>query len=723
MKQVLLTSSGVEVREVPAPGVDAGSVLVRVHTSCISVGTEMSGVRDSNLPLWKRAMQRPQQLRRLADMVMSEGLDATRTAVRTKLGAAQPIGYSAAGTVIAVGDGVTDFSPGNRVACAGAQAAHHAEFICVPRNLCVPVPEAVSDRDASTVTLGAIALQGVRRLQPTLGETFTVIGLGVLGQIAVQLLKSAGARVIGVDVDRARLDEALRLGLDAAIHPDDNDPIAQTNRLTDGIGADGVLVAAASSASDIMATAFRMCRRKARVVLIGDVGLDLDRGDIYAKELDFLVSTSYGPGRYDRNYEEGGLDYPIAYVRWTENRNMAEYLRQIADGRVRLGGMTAQHFPIEQAVEAYRALSEGETRPLFSFLDYDGATERPPARRIEAAVASKPVKGTVRLGLIGAGHFAKSMHLPLLEKMSDAFSLRAVASRRGYEASTLARLYGAPVSATDSDAVLDDPDIDAVLITTRHDSHAGLVIKALERGKHVLVEKPLCLSPDELREIEAAVARLGKDCPVLMTGFNRRFSPYAEALHEVIATRSNPFILNYRVNAGYLPADHWVHGPQGGGRNIGEACHFYDLAGYLAGSEVCSIQARAIRPTTAHYRRNDNFVVLLSFADGSVANVIYTALGSPEAPKEQIEVLSDGKVLTVTDFRSLAAAGGKAPNLNRADKGHAAELAAFARAVRGESAWPIPLSDQVQAMSIAFQVERQLHSDAAAGVGVEDGQS
>jgi predicted dehydrogenase len=587
--------------------------------------------------------------------------------------------------------------------------------------LCVSVPVGVSDRDASTVTLGAIALQGVRRLQPTLGETFTVIGLGVLGQITVQLLKSAGARVIGVDVDRARLDEAMRMGLDAAVHPDDADPIAQANRLTDGVGVDGVIVAAASPSSEVMATAFRMCRRKARVVLIGDVGLDLDRNDLYAKELDFLVSTSYGPGRYDRGYEEEGLDYPIAYVRWTENRNMAEYLRQLADGRVRLGGMTAQHFPIERAVDAYRVLSEGATRPLFAFLDYDSGSEPSPVRRIETPVVRKPVKGSLRLGLIGAGHFAKSMHLPLIEKMSDAFTLQAVASRRGYDASSLARLYGASVSTSEPDALLDDPGIDAVLIATRHDSHADLVIKALERGKHVLVEKPLCLSADELRAIEETVARLGDDCPVLMTGFNRRFSAHTAALRKLIAPRTNPFILNYRVNAGHLPPDHWTHGPQGGGRNIGEACHFYDLAGYLAGSEIRSVEARAIRPATAHYGRNDNFVALLTFADGSIANVIYTALGSPDAPKEQIEVFCDGKVLTIGDFRSFAAAGCKAADLNRADKGHAGELAAFARAVQGGSTWPIPLRDQAQAMSVAFEVERLLHSERGGAAAVGEG--
>ncbi len=711
MKQVLLTRAGVDVREVPAPLLEPGAVLVRVSHSCISVGTEMSGVRDSNLSLLRRAMQRPEQVARLAGMVAKDGLDSARAAVQTKLAEALPVGYSAVGRVIDVGEGVSDIVSGDRVGCAGAQSAHHAEIICVPRNLCVPVPELVSDRDAATVTLGAIALQGLRRLQPTLGECIVVIGLGAIGQISVQLLKSAGARVIGVDLDRKRIDEAMALGLDAGVHPDDTDPVAQASRLTNGHGADGVIVAAASQSDEIIATAFRMCRRKARVVLVGDVGLNINRADIYAKELDFLVSTSYGPGRYDQTYEEAGLDYPIAYVRWTENRNMAEYLRQIADGRVRFDAMAARAFPIDRAGDAYQALSDPSERPLFAFLAYDTARDGPIIRRVELReTVRRPATNAIRLALIGTGNFAKSMHLPLLRKMENIFALQAVVSRRGHQADTLARQYGAAVSATDIDAVLDDPAIDAVLVATRHDSHANLVIRALERGKHVLVEKPLCLSPTELVAIEAAVARLGDRCPVLMTGFNRRFSPHMAAAAALIERRTNPFIVNYRVNAGHIPSDHWVHGAAGGGRNIGEACHFYDLLGDLAGAPVASIEAKAIRPKTEYFRRNDNFVATLTFEDGSVGSLTYTALGSPEHPKELIDIYTDGRVLQIIDFREFIAVGCKAKRVKVSDKGHAAELTAFGRAIRGETAWPIPLWQQAQAMRIAFEVERQLHA-------------
>jgi predicted dehydrogenase/threonine dehydrogenase-like Zn-dependent dehydrogenase len=719
MKQVLLTRAGVEVRDVPEPLVEPGAVLVRVSHSCISVGTEMSGVRESDLPLWKRALRRPEQVRRLVGVAATEGLDAARTAVRNKLAAAQPVGYSAVGRAIACGDAVTDIAVGDRVACAGAQSAHHAEIICVPRNLCAAVPEAVSDRDAATVTLGAIALQGVRRLQPTLGEAVVVIGLGAIGQITVQLLKSAGARTIGVDIDRKRLAEAA--ALDAGVHPDDVDPVAQAARLTDGHGADGVIVTAASPSSEVLAAAFRMCRRKARVVLVGDVGLNLDRADIYPKELDFLISTSYGPGRYDRGYEESGLDYPIAYVRWTENRNMAEYLRQIADGRVRLDAAAAETFPVERAGEAYRALADPTKRPLFAYLAYPAADTSggPPIHRGVARRSAERRGGatTVRLALIGAGHFAKSMHLPLLQKMRSDFTLQAIVSRRGHEADALARQYGAALSATDVDTVLDDPDIDAVLIATRHDSHAELVIKALERGKHVLVEKPLCLTPAELDTIEAVVARLGDRCPVLMTGFNRRFSCHAGAVKALTDRRSQPFIADYRVNAGQVPLDHWTRGAAGGGRNIGEACHFYDLIGHMAGAVVATVEARAVRPHGGHYARNENFIALLTFADGSIASLTYTALGSADAPKERFDVYSDGRVLQIVDFKEFVAAGCKAERINRHDKGHAGELAAFRRAVLGETPWPIPLAEQAQAMRIAFRVEELLRRGAAVESG------
>ncbi|MEQ9607604.1 MAG: bi-domain-containing oxidoreductase [Kiloniellaceae bacterium] len=711
MKQVLLKQGGVTVQDVPAPQAAPGAVLVRTAVSCVSVGTEMSGVKASNLPLWKRALERPDQVRRVAQMFASEGLARTRDAVRQRLAQASPIGYSLAGTVIEVGDGIDDLAVGDRVACAGAQSANHAEVVCVPRNLVVPVPDGLDLADASTVTLGAIALQGVRRAEPTLGESFVVIGLGIIGQVTVQILKANGVRVIGADLDARRIEQALASGMDLALRPEDEAGEAHVARLTGGVGADGVIVTAASSSDAIIATAFRMCRRKGRVVLVGDVGLDIDRADIYAKELDFRISTSYGPGRYDRTYEEAGLDYPIGYVRWTENRNMQAYLDLLAAGRISLRGMLGARYPVDEAPAAYARLQDAAERPLTALLTYPEATaDTEPTRRI-VGTASRPARaGAVRLALVGAGGFARSSHLPTLRANPEAFSLRSVCSRQGHNAKAVAAEHGAAFATTDYAEVLADAETDAVLITTRHDLHAAMVLKALEAGKHVLVEKPLCLTRDELAAIEAFYADGTEGKPVLLTGFNRRFSPYVRRIGEATAARSNPMIVDYRVNAGYFPPDTWVHGPEGGGRNRGEACHFYDLFVALTGAAPTKVSATSLRPATTHYRADDNFVATVAFDDGSVATLTYTALGNASFPKERFEVFSDGRVYAVDDFTKLETFGGGGPKLRTspAEKGHREELLAFAHTLQKGGDWPIPLWQQAAATRIALDVEEQL---------------
>jgi len=714
VKQVLISRGDAVVQDVPAPVVEPGTVLVRVHHSCISVGTEMSGVRASATPLWKRALRQPQQVRKLVQTAAQQGVGRTWSLVESKLSAGNATGYSAAGTVIEVGDGVEDLVPGDRVACAGAQFAFHAEVIRVPRNLVVPVPDGVDWPAASTVTLGAIALQGVRRAQPTLGETFVVIGLGILGQLTTQLLRANGCRTIGVDLNRDRLALATGLGLDVALHPDDAADVDQVARLTDGIGADAVIITAATPSDAVVSTAFRMCRRKGRVVLVGDVGLNLDRADFYQKEIDFLISSSYGPGRYDRNYEERGLDYPTAYVRWTENRNMAEYLRQVEDGRVRVAPLVSATFPVERADEAYASLRESGGRQMMVLLSYpeppaDGAA---PVRTVTVRAGAGARGGRVRLAVVGAGGFAKGMHLPNVQALGDLFELRTVVSRTGHNAVATAKQFGAAHASTDVAAAFGDPEIDAVLIATRHDSHAALALEALRAGKHVLLEKPLALDRDQLAGLRDFYEGGEGGRPLLLTGFNRRFSPYARRLAELVAERSNPMILDYRMNAGYIPLDHWVHGAEGGGRNIGEACHIYDLFTFLTGSRVADVTARAIRPATAHYARTDNFVATMTFEDGSVATLTYTALGAKEHPKERLDVYVDGKVVSLDDYTRLTVAGAKSRGVQTTvqDKGQKEELAAFGRAVRDGGAWPIPLWQQVQATEISLDVEGWLHA-------------
>jgi len=711
MKQILLQQGRVTVAEVPAPQAEPGAVLVRTAASCISVGTELSGVKASNLPLWKRALKRPDQVRRVIEMVRSQGFARTQELVRSQLAQAHPMGYSLSGTVVAVGAGIDDVFFGDRVACAGGQAAYHAEYVCVPRNLVVPVPEGVGDEEAATVALGAIALQGIRRAEPTVGETFVVVGLGILGQLTARLLKASGVRTIGADLDADRVVQAKDNGLDLAIDSDGGDTEQQVARLTGGIGADAVIVTAASASEQLLGTALRMCRRKGRVVLVGDVPIAFDRADVYAKEIDFRISTSYGPGRYDRNYEEGGLDYPVGYVRWTEARNMAAYLGLLANGAVRIGDLVASRYPIADAPAAYAALQSGEaTMPLSVILTYPRAADSKPSQRIANPAIRTARKGAVRIAMIGAGGFARTTLLPILKNDSARFDLQCICTRQGHTAAAAARQFAAKYATTDYAAVLADADIDAVMIATRHHQHAAMALQALRAGKHVFVEKPLCLDRDELGEIEAFYGAGTDGKPLLMTGFNRRFSRYATTVAQATAQRSNPMIVDYRVNAGYQPLDAWVHGPEGGGRNIGEACHFYDLFVMLAGAQANTIEAQAMRPRTGYYGRTDNFVATVGFADGSVANLTYTALGSPDFPKEQFEVYADGRVYSVDDFRRLSIAGANGPKLTTTapDKGHREELTAFADAVRTGGAWPIPLWQQIEAMRIAFEVESRI---------------
>lgn len=710
LKQVLIKQGQAVIEEIPAPRVEAGTVLVRVDHSCISVGTEMSGMKASGLPLWKRALKQPQNVQKAFKMVATQGLAHTRSVVEGKLVSGQPTGYSASGVVLEVGEGVDDLQPGDRVACAGAQCAHHAEIIRVPRNLTVPVPDSLGLADASTVTLGAIALQGVRRGQPTLGETFVVIGLGILGQLTVQMLKANGCRVIGTDLDRERINLAKDLGMDIGMHPDDSDDIEHVARLTDGIGADAVIITAATPSDEVVSTAFNMCRRKGRVVLVGDVGLSLKREDFYQKEIDFFISTSYGPGRYDQNYEEKGLDYPVAYVRWTENRNMAEYLRLLAEGKLIIAPMISAVYPVDEAQTAYAALKSGDSKPLMVLLSYPQPMDRAePVRTVVNPTAKPAGSGQIRLALVGAGGFAKGMHLPNLKALSDYYHLQAVASRTGHNATATATQFGANYATTDYQKVLDDPEVDAVLIATRHNTHASMVLQALKAGKHVLVEKPLALNEDELTAIEEFYATASGSTPMLLTGFNRRFSQYARQIHELVQERSNPMILNYRMNAGYIPLDHWVHTAEGGGRNIGEGCHIYDLFTYLTGSKVTTIDAQAIKPTTGNYIRSDNFVATMTFEDGSVATLTYTALGSKDYAKEQLQVFVDGKVIMLDDYKRLSVTGAKTKELETkiSDKGQKEELEAFASAVRNGGEWPIPLWQQLQATRVSFEVERR----------------
>ena len=707
MKQALVKAGAVVVHEVPAPQVSPKNLLVRVWHSCISVGTEVAGVSNSALPLYRRALKQREHAKRVFEIMRDQGVTRTLNRVLGILNAGLPTGYSAAGEVIDVGSEVSAFSVGDLVACAGGGIANHAEFIDVPVNLCAKIPSGVSTELASTVTLGAIALQGVRRANPTLGETIAVIGLGVLGQLTAQLLRVNGCRVIGIDINGERVRLATENGMDFGIDPTANNFVEQVHRVTDGFGADAVIITAASSSSTIVSEAMQACRKKGRVVLVGDVGLDLQRSDFYKKELDFLISCSYGPGRYDATYEEGGQDYPLPWVRWTENRNMEAYLGLLAKRQISIPTLGIVKYSIDEAPQAYEALKSGGQRSLVVILEYPERETRP-----AHTISLKPrtaTEGKIRVGIVGVGNFAATTHLPNLARLKDRFALHVVLSRTGANARAIAEQFGAAYATTDFDQLLSDDAIDLVIIATRHDLHGSMVLKALHAGKDVFVEKPLTLDPADLDQLRVFY-ETQTNPPLLMTGYNRRFSPAIKRAREILQDRIAPMIVNYRMNAGYLPPDHWVHSPEGGGRNLGEACHTYDLFNFLTGSTVRAIQAASISPTGKQYFKNDNFVATISYEDGSVCTLTYTALGSKSHPKETMEIFCDGKVLSMIDYKSLTVAGSKLRGWKSLtqQKGHLEELEAAAGSLRNQSEWPISLDEQLEAARVAFEVERQI---------------
>ena len=710
MKQLLVRKGSVTVSDVPAPGVGARNVLVRLHHSCVSIGTEVAGVRMSAMPIWKRALKQPHHARKVVQLMRDQGVKRVWDRVTGMLAAGTPTGYSAAGEVVAVGDQVDGFVVGDRVACAGAGIANHAEFIDVPVALAVRLPAGLSTESGCTVTLGAIAMQGVRRASPTLGETFVVVGMGILGQITDQLLRANGCRVIGIDIDPARLEVARSCGMQHGLAPDEGEVAEAVRRLTHGIGADGVIVTAAATENhEILASAMRCCRRKGRVVIVGDVGLNLQRHEFFAKELDVLISASYGPGRYDPVYEVDGQDYPLPYVRWTENRNMEEYLRLMAEGRVSLAALKPQVFELERAPEAYQSLAAPGPKPMLVLLSYPRASDGKPVRVSQVPGADPRASGAIGVAIVGAGGFAQGMHLPNFAAMRDAYQVRTICSRTGANALAAAKQFGVATATTDFDHVLGDAGVHLVVICTRHDLHGSMTIRALRAGKHVLCEKPLALCDEHLDEIESFYAEPGGGKPVLMVGFNRRWSPGFVRLREVIAERSSPLVAHYTMNAGYIPLDHWVHGPEGGGRNVGEACHIYDLFHALTGSRCVDVQMSGVPRHGRQWARNDNFSATLAFQDGSVCSLLYTAMGSKQYPKERLEVFCDGAVLSLDDYKRLTVTGKAAKGWSAVaqDKGQLAEIKALASMIRAGAPQGF-IEEQLAVSRLALEAERRL---------------
>jgi predicted dehydrogenase/threonine dehydrogenase-like Zn-dependent dehydrogenase len=688
MKQVLqnLKDGRTVVADVPAPTPKPGQALVRTAASLVSAGTERMLVEFAGKSLLGKAQARPDLARQVLEKARREGLLTALEAAFNRLDQPLPLGYSSAGTVIALGAGVSAFQPGDRVACAGGGWAVHAEVAAVPANLLARLPDGVDFESAAFATLGAIAMHGFRLSGAALGDSVAVIGLGLLGLLTVQIAAAAGCKVLGIDLDPARVERARAFGAAAALRPEAEEAAAAFTR---GLGADAVLICADAEGSDPVELAGEIARERARVVAVGAVGMDVPRRTYYAKELDLVVSRSYGPGRYDPAYEEQGMDYPPGYVRWTAGRNLQAFVDLLAAGRADAAALVSHRFAIEDAPAAYDLITGKSGAPFLGvLLTYPQPAA--PVPGVEASAGIPPAPGDLRLGVLGAGNYAGAVLFPALKKL-PGLRLHAVASAGGLSAAHAARKYGFARAAADEDEVLTAADVDVVAVLTRHHLHARQTLTALRAGKHVFCEKPLALNEPDLAEIEAALS--APDAPRLMLGFNRRFAPHVLLLKEFLADSGEPLAIHFRANAGYLPPGHWTQDPeQGGGRLLGEAVHFMDLMACLAGGPPALVSARAL-PDLGRYSQ-DNLVLTFSFPDGSLGTLHYLANGDRSVPKERLEVFSAGRVGVLDDFRRLRLTRGGRTKTHaarlRQDKGHKAAWAAFVQSLQTGGPPPIP---------------------------------
>jgi predicted dehydrogenase len=696
MKQVLqsLRNGQTYLEEVPCPALRRNAVLIQSQASLISAGTERMLVEFGKAGLLGKAKAQPEKVQQVLDKIRTDGLLPTLEAVFRQLDEPLPLGYCNAGRVLAVGPGVTAFQPGDRVASNGP----HAEIVSVPQTLCAKLPDAVSYEQASFSALGSIGLQGIRLLQPTLGEKVVVYGLGLIGLLTVQLARASGCEVLGVDVNAQRLELARQYGAQTVNPADGADAVAAAQAWSGGRGVDGVLITASASGDSIVHQAAEMCRKRGRIVLVGVVDLELRRNDFYEKELSFQVSCSYGPGRYDPNYETAGQDYPLGFVRWTEQRNFEAVIDMLASGRLDVSQLISHRYRFAQAEDAYAKLQDKGS--LGVVLQYDATVEQ--SRRVTAAVPTAAAAGDdPKIGVIGSGTFAKMTLLPGLSKC--AASIHYVANRGGVAGKHLANRHGATHVVSDYRMLLEDPAVDAVFIAVGHHLHAPLICEALEANKHVFVEKPLAIDNRQLESVlEAADHHPDRQ---LMVGFNRRFSPHTVKIQQLLRGRSQPLAMNMTVNAGAIPAGHWVHDPQqGGGRIIGEACHFVDLMVHLTGAPVRTVSATMMAETEA--AKQDKMSLSMTFGDGSIGTVHYFANGAKTYPKEQLEIFSEGRVLRLDNFRCTRGFG--FPRFRkfktwRQDKGHVAEFSAFLDRIRqgGQPLIPLPQSVNVTRTCLA----------------------
>ncbi len=710
MKQLLqnLRARAPHLAELPVPTPQSGTVLVRTAASLVSAGTERTLVEFAGKSLLGKARSRPDLLRQVLDKARREGLLNAAQASFGRLNEPMPLGYSSAGVVVELGEGVQGFRVGQRVACAGGGHAVHAEYAVVPQNLLAALPDEVEYESAAFATLGAIALHGFRLSEVQVGERVAVIGLGLLGHLAASIAAAGGCQVLGIDIDAARVELARKLGLQAI-------PRALAEQaalaISGGDGFDAVLVCADTESNDPIELAGEIARDRAKVVAIGAVGLETPRRSYYAKELSLIVSRSYGPGRYDPGYEEAGLDYPIGYVRWTEGRNLQAFVYLLANGAVDVGKLISHRFSIEKAVQAYE-LIQSKKSFLGVLITYGQprATLAKSANTVRYADVAEPIKGKVQLGVLGAGNYARHTFLPALKGMRDV-ELVGIASASGRPAADLARRFRFRYASSEAEQVISDKSINAVAVLTRHHLHASQTEAALKAGKHVYCEKPLGLKEKELVAIEKLLIKMG--APHLTIGFNRRFAPLSTELMKFLDGRKEPLVANYRVNAGALPLNHWLHDPAiGGGRLLGEGCHFIDYLIFLVGAPPIAVSAQAL-PDEGQYRQ-DNVQVTLRFANGSLGTLAYLANGDRAVSKERLEIFSGGKVAVLDDFRSLdLTANGRTRGLRASqDKGHRAAWQAFARSLQAGGLPPIPYEQIFSGARATFAAVRSIETGA-----------
>jgi predicted dehydrogenase/threonine dehydrogenase-like Zn-dependent dehydrogenase len=716
MKQLLQNISNGEtlVVDVPIPQLQAGMVLVRTQASLVSAGTERMLVEFGEKSLLGKALSRPDLVRQVADKARRDGVLSTLESAFNRLDQPMPLGYSSSGVIEMLGDGLQGYKVGDKVACAGGGYAVHAEYALVPQNLLALLPEQVDFESAAFTTLGAIALHGFRLSQAQLGETVGVIGLGLLGQLTVMLAGAAGCQVFGVDLDQARVKLATQLGATAVQR---SSAMEAALAFSHGRGLDNILICADTPADDPVELAGEIARDRGHVVAIGAVGLTLPRKVYYTKELSFINSRSYGPGRYDPAYEESGQDYPIGYVRWSEGRNLEAFVKLLADHQVDVKPLITHRFPIEDAPAAYELITGKSNQPflgvLLTYPEADNIFLTPQSVTAPIKKTTLPVAGvnTVRLGVVGAGNFANAVMLPALKKV-PSIELVSITSGSGFHAQLAAKKYNFKYAALSEIEILNDPQVNTVSILTRHHLHAEQVVRALQAGKNVFCEKPLAITADQLSQIKQQMFN-GDVSPLLIVGFNRRFAPMARKLAEFINMHREPLVVSYRINAGSIPLSHWVQDPaQGGGRIIGEACHFIDFLTFLVGAVPTKVTAHSL-PDDNRYRE-DNVEMTLNFPDGSIGSIFYLANGDKSFPKERIEVFSGGMVAVLDDFRTLELVSqGKRQVIRsslRQDKGHRAVWEAFSHAIIAGGPPPIPYDQLFGVTQVTFAALKSIRN-------------